>query len=130
MQVYQSYNNWKSKFINFDQNFEPGNHFVELADGSQVNNIVLKRGDACIYLHNSKGHMRRYILKNAQYIPTFKQNIFSVQAATKNGEYLSFERDNCQLIYPNGAIFNLTQSGCLYYLKNIISARDAIYDLA
>ena len=31
----------KSKFINFDQNFEPGNHFVELADGSQVNSIVL-----------------------------------------------------------------------------------------
>ena len=39
------------------QNFEPGNHFVELADGSQANNIVMKKGDACIYLSNSKGHV-------------------------------------------------------------------------
>ena len=35
----------KSKFINFD----PGNHFVELADGDLVNNIMLKRGNAFIY---------------------------------------------------------------------------------
>ena len=47
----------KSKFINFDQNFEPGNHFVELADENRANNIVLKRGNACIYLHGSKGQM-------------------------------------------------------------------------
>ena len=45
----------KSKFNYFDQNFEPGKHFVELADGTRVNNIVLKRGNACIYLH--KGHV-------------------------------------------------------------------------
>ena len=73
----------KSKFIHFDQNFVLGRHFVKLADGSRSNNIVLKRGDACIYLHNSKGHMCRCILKNALYIPTFKQNIFSVQVAKK-----------------------------------------------
>ena len=47
----------KSKFINFDQNFEPGNHFVELADGIRMNNIVLKRDNACIHLRNSKGHV-------------------------------------------------------------------------
>ena len=41
----------KSKSINFEQNFEPGNHFVELADRSQVNNIELK------YLRNSKRHV-------------------------------------------------------------------------
>ena len=49
----------KSKFINFDQNFEPGNHFVKLADGSQANNTVLKNGDACIYLRNRNGHICR-----------------------------------------------------------------------
>ena len=27
----------KSKFINFDQNFEARNHFVEFADGSRAN---------------------------------------------------------------------------------------------
>ena len=55
----------KSKFINFDQNLEPGNHFVELADSRRTNNIVMKKGDDCINLHNSKGHMWRCILKNA-----------------------------------------------------------------
>ena len=54
---------------------------------------------------------------------------FSVQAATKNGAYISFEHNNCLLIYPNGAVFNVTQRGCLYYLKNIVSARNATYDL-
>ena len=70
----------------------------------------------------------RCILKIALYIPTFKQNIFSVQAATKNGAHISFEH-NCQLIYPNGAVFNIIKRGHLYYLKNIISARNATYDL-
>ena len=65
--------------------------------------------------------MCRCILKNALYIPTFKQNIFSVQAATKNGAHISFECDNCQLIHPFG--------GHLYYLKNIVSARNATYGL-
>ena len=55
----------KSRFVNFYQNFEPGNHFVELADGSWVNNIVLKRGNTCIYLHNSKGPICRCILIDA-----------------------------------------------------------------
>ena len=53
-----------------------------------------------------------------------KQNIFSVQAATKNGAHISFEHDNCQLIDSNVAVFNIT-----HYLKNIVSARNATYDL-
>ena len=32
------------------------------------------------------------------------------------------------MIYPNGAVLNITQRGCLYYLKNIVSARNATYD--
>ena len=32
-------------------------------------------------------------------------------------------------IYPNGAVFNITQRGGLYYLKNIISTKNATYDL-
>ena len=43
------------------------------------------------------------------YIPTFKQNIFSVEVATKNGVHISLERDNSQLIYLNEAVFNITE---------------------
>ena len=55
--------------------------------------------------------------------------IFSVQVATKTGAHISFEQDNSQLIYPNGAVFNITQRGPLYYLKNIVSAKNDAYDL-
>ena len=37
----------------------------------------------------------RCILKNALYIPTFEQNIFSVQAVKKNGTHISLGHDNC-----------------------------------
>ena len=83
----------------------------------------MKRGDAFIYLRNNKGHMCRHILKNALYVPTFKQNIFSVQAVTKNDTHISFEHDNYQLIYS----FNVMRRH-LYYVKNI-SARNATYNL-
>ena len=55
----------------------------------------------------------RCILKNALCIPTFKQNIFSGQVAAKNGVHIGFEHDNCQLIYPNKIVFNLTQDVCI-----------------
>ena len=42
---------------------------------------------------------------------------------------MSFELENCQLFYPNRTVFNITQRGRFYYLKNIISARNAPYDL-
>ena len=90
---------------------------------------MLKRGNTCIYLCNSKEHIYRCILKNVLYIPTVKQNIFSVQAEAKNCAHISFEHDNCQLIYPDGAVFNITQRGHLYYLKNIVSTRNATYNL-
>ena len=77
----------------------------------------MERGDACVNLSNSKGHICRRILKNALYIPTFKQNTFSVQVVTKNGVYISFERDNCQLIYSNGAVFNITQRTFVLFEK-------------
>lgn len=33
-----------SKFIRFGNDFKPGNHHIEFADGSRTNNIVLKEG--------------------------------------------------------------------------------------
>ena len=79
-------------------------------------------------MQKQKKHVLMY-LKNALDAPTFKPNIFSVQAATKDGVHISFECDNSQLINPNGAVLNITESGHLYYLKNIVSPRNATYNL-
>ena len=54
---------------------------------------------------------------------------FQYKRWQKNGAHISFEHDNCHLVYPNGAVFNITQRRRLYYLKNFISARNASYDL-
>ena len=66
-------------------------------------------------------------IEYTKYILTFKPNIFSVQVTAKNGAHISFKHDYGQLIFTNGAVLNITQS--LYYLKNIISARNATYHL-
>ena len=62
--------------FNFDPNFE-----------LQNNVVVPKRGDACIYLQDCNGYICKCILENGLYIPTFKQNICSVQMATKNSRH-------------------------------------------
>ena len=113
----------KSRFINFHQNFEPGNHFVELADGSPVE----KRW--CLHLSTQQQKTPVYLEKCIIYTNFLNKTYFQYKWQQKNGAHISFECDNCQLIYPNKAVFNITQRGCLYYLKNIVSARNATYDL-
>lgn len=38
-------------FIDFDESFDPGKHFIELANGEKSNNVAKKRGTVVIYLH-------------------------------------------------------------------------------
>ena len=70
--------NDESLFINKNLNFDSEKHFIELADGSKKNNIVLMRGDAKILLYDVNNKPHDVILKNALCIPSYKQNIFSV----------------------------------------------------
>ncbi len=85
--------NDKSYFTNMDSNFDPAKHFIELADGSRVRNTAQGKGDAHISLIDSEGNKQEAILKNALFVPTFKQNIFSVQAATEKGAEINFRKD-------------------------------------
>ena len=38
----------RPKFVSFDESFKAENHFIELADGSKTNGVVLGRGNACV----------------------------------------------------------------------------------
>lgn len=67
-----------TKFTKFDMQFNPKNHYIALADGSRSNNVAMKRGDACVELCDVVGNIQQAILKNALYVPSYKQNIFSV----------------------------------------------------
>ena len=81
-----------SRFISFDENFDPKCHVIELADGSKVNNIVYNRGSASVSLIDSNGNKRDGVLENALYVPSFKQNIFSVQALLRKELLLNLVR--------------------------------------
>ena len=76
--------NDRTLFTAFDKSYCPSEHFIELADGSRQNNIAKARGTVVIFLNGENGR-KQVTLKNTLYIPTYPQNIFSVQTAMQNG---------------------------------------------
>ena len=105
----------KSKFTSFDESFHPEKHFIELANGTK-SNVAVAKGEATIRIKNSRGQYVIAELKDALYVPSFPQSIFSVQAATAKGVRVIFERDNAQLVYSDGTVFDIQKHGKLYYL--------------
>ena len=57
--------NDKSTFLNFDGNFNPKNHYIELADGSRACGIVSAKGRAKVLLHDLEGVPHDVILEDA-----------------------------------------------------------------
>ena len=82
-----------SKFTSFDDKFDPNKHFIELADGTRANNIALKKGNAKVKLNTSKGQAMNAVLEDALFVPSYPQDIFSVQAATEKGATVIFRPD-------------------------------------
>ena len=80
----------KSKFISFDKNFDPNLHVNELADGSKAK-VVAGKGAAKVKLYDANGSSRELILKNKFYVPSYKQDIFSVNAAIEEGGSMSID---------------------------------------
>ena len=80
-------------FIDEDPKFNPAEHFIQLADGSRSNNVALKKGTVIVHMRAQSGKMVKVKLENTLYIPTYPQNIFSVQAATQKGATIKFHHD-------------------------------------
>ena len=72
-------------------------------------------------MYDVNGKPYEFILQNALYVPSYKQNILSVQAATCNGASMSFSPDCAELKAANGARFGISQEGRLYYLNNMVT---------
>ena len=105
----------KSRFTSFDESFRPEKHYIELANGSK-SNVALARGDVTVRIKDSHGRYVSAALKDALYVPSFPQSIFSVQAATAKGSRVIFERDNAQLVYSDDTVFDIQKHGKLFYL--------------
>ena len=72
---------------------------------------------AKIKLQDVNGNARELILNNALYVPSYKQDIFSVNAAVEEGGSISLDQRNKRFKSSDGAAFNIEQVGRLYYLK-------------
>lgn len=103
-----------TKFITVDKSFRPEDHMIELADGTKVSGMAKMRGQAEVYLLDSEGRQVKTRLKQALYIPSFPQNIFSVKSATANGAEMHFKDGDNWLIHKDGAKFKMDVYGRLY----------------
>ena len=119
----------KSKFTSFEQNFDVNNHCIELADGSRSNGIVQGRGTAKVCVQSSDGEPREVSLENVLYIPSYRQNIFSVLAATEKGATVNFSPTLAELVAPNGTTFDIRKSGKLYYLNSVANCTGQSHSL-
>jgi hypothetical protein len=111
-----------------DQTFKPSKHFIELADGTRASNIALKRGDAEVLLQDASGNQVKAVLKNALYIPSYPQDIFSVKAATSDGAELRFGQNSGELILQDGNIIKIEEHGRLYYLNCSVNSSPSNVD--
>ena len=120
--------NDKSKFVDFDKEFNPSAHVIELADGSKPN-VVLGKGNAKVKLYDVNGNAREVMLNSALYVPSYDQNIFSVHAAIERGASISLDKQVKQLKCPDGTTFGMEQKGRLYYLNSISSSKNSACSL-
>ncbi|KAI7789379.1 hypothetical protein IRJ41_019901, partial [Triplophysa rosa] len=89
-------------FKSFDSTFRPEMHSVELADGTRCNGIAQRKGNAEVFLTDSKGQQRKAVLKDTLFVPSYPQSIFSVKAATTSGATVVFKEDKDTLITRDG----------------------------
>ena len=56
------------------------------------------------------------MLENALYVPSYKQDIFSVQAATCKGASVSFTQNSAELRALDGTTFDIEKQGryCIF----------------
>ena len=70
------------------------------------------KGTAEIDIIDADGIIRQSHLKDALFVPTFKQNTFSVQAATENGASIDFKPESAELVREVQNLASERQGSC------------------
>ena len=109
-----------SKFISVDKDFKPHEHTIELADGSKMSGMALKKGTIEISLKDSNGKIVNGTLDDVLHVPSFPQNIFSVKAALEKKCSVLFQCDGPSFVKsPDGSVFHfMVSDNGLYYLRD------------
>ncbi|KAJ8406882.1 hypothetical protein AAFF_G00291580 [Aldrovandia affinis] len=98
-----------ARFKSFDDRFQAETHCVELADGTRCKGVAERRGDAEVCLVDSRGRRLGTTLRQALYIPSYPQDIFSVRAATSSGATVIFKDGEDVLQYRDGRRPNVSR---------------------
>ena len=114
----------EENFIYVNPDFVPEQHYIELANGSKSTNVVLKKGTVVVDLRTSSGEIVKVELEDTLYIPSYPQNIFSVNAAIRKGATLIISQNQSELIAPNGTKFDVHEQSRLYYLYKITDGKE------
>lgn len=107
-----------TKFKDFDENFKPQKHILELVDGVRTSGVALKRGAAKVRLIDRRGCAVDTMLMGALYVSSYPQHIFSVKAATARGATVIFKEGQNELIHKDGMTFGIQVYDRLYYLNS------------
>ena len=78
-----------------------------------MSNLAKGRGKAKVKLVDNKGVIHETELNDALYVPSFKQDIFSVQCATNKGSTVEFKSNSAELKCKNGVVFEIKKRGQL-----------------
>ena len=106
-----------SEMTNIRQDFKPHSHTVELADGTKQSGVALKRGDVPINLRDDQGRVMPSVLRDTLYIPSFPQDIFSVNKAVEAGAEVTFGK-NSKMVCGNTS-FQIHHQRGLFYLDTV-----------
>ncbi len=110
----------KDKFTRFDESFDLKKHYMELVDGSGANNLSLKCGNTYLHLQDFKERRFTVTLKEALFIPTCPQDIFSVRATTADGAKVIFKKGQNELTTKAGTVFRIEEyEREVYCLKTV-----------
>ena len=74
------------------------------------------RGDVDVNMKNEQGEVVNSVLKDALHIPSFPQDIFSVNSAIEQGAELIFKKNASMLIAKDGTKFEVAKRGKLFYI--------------
>ena len=81
------------------------------------NGVVATKGDAVVNVHDDCENLRAITLKKALWISLYKQDIFSVHAATENGASVNFSQVKSLLKAADETIFDVGRTGKLYFFE-------------
>lgn len=104
--------------------FRADTHHVELADATKCQGVAKQRGEAEVILIDSRGRHHTAPLRNALFIPSCPQDIFSVMAATASGATVIFNEGKDIVKMSDGTVFPIHVQNTLYYLSTADESND------